>query len=85
MKFEIGQKLKVVNIDPLQDNKVAPPLNPDITYLILNIIKDKEGNQHLDVGLVSEYNYIRSIETGEELLNGDTIHWCHPSRFELIN
>lgn len=81
--FEVGQIVKAVNLLPLEGKKVAPPLEELVEYTVNEIILDKKGNQHLDIGLLSEYNYISSFETGEELERGDKIHWCHPSRFIL--
>lgn len=83
-KIEIGNNLRVVNADPLPGNEVAPPIDKNDIYPCLNIIEDSQGNQHIDIGIASMYNYIRSHETKEELPNGDKIHWCHPSRFEVV-
>lgn len=77
-------RVRVINDKPLPGNTIAPPLEAGQEYTIHGICVDKKGNQHLDVGLVSKYNFIRSHETGEELPDGDSIHWCHPSRFERI-
>ncbi len=82
-QFVVGAICIAENIEPLPGNKVAPPLEKDKEYIVKEIILDVQGNQHLDVGLVSEYNYITSYETKEELKRGDVIHWCHPSRFRL--
>jgi LEA14-like dessication related protein len=82
--FIIGQKVKCNNNKPLSGNDESPDLEIGKEYIIKNIILDKQGNQHLDVGLKSHLNYIRSYETKEELPNGKTIHWCHPSRFNII-
>lgn len=79
--MEVNDKVVCINTKPIGDNDVAPPLEEKKEYTIKEIILDKQGNQHLDVGLVSRYNYIRSIETEEELPRGKQIHWCHPSRF----
>lgn len=83
-KFEIGQKVKAMNNEPLKGNDYAPELVVGDEYPILDIVLDKEKNQHLDVGLVSKFNFVRSYETGENLPHGDKTHWCHPSRFELV-
>ena len=83
--FEEGTEVKAINIAPLAGNYKAPALELDKIYTIKQIILDSQGNQHLDVGLVSELNYVRSWETKEQLPNGETIHWCHPSRFEMVN
>jgi hypothetical protein len=79
--FTVGDLVKAVNIDPLPENDVAPPLELDKNYEVKEIVLDRDGNQHLDVGLVSGYSYIRSYETKEDLPRGSKIHWCHPSRF----
>ena len=81
IKFEVGEKVQAINVEPLPGKGVAPKLELDRDYEIRQICLDKEGNQHLDVGLVSAYNFVKSYETGEELPNGDSVHWCHPSRF----
>lgn len=81
--FEIGQVVIAKNNKPLEGNTIAPELVIDQEYPILGIITDEKGNQHLDIGIKSMYNYITSWETSEELPDGDKIHWCHPSRFEL--
>jgi hypothetical protein len=81
---EVGGIVRCINTKPLPGNEVAPPLHLNEVYVIKNVVRDKKGNPHLDVGLESNYNYISSYETKEELPNGNSIHWCHPSRFELV-
>jgi len=76
-------RLRVINIDPLPGNEIAPPLKLGEVYPLLNILEDSQENEHYDVGLLSKYNFIRSYETKEELYGGHLVHWCHPSRFEL--
>lgn len=78
-----GGIVTAINDKPLPGNSVAPPLELGKTYVIAKVIHDKKGNPHLDVGLKSKYNFITSYETKEELPDGEKIHWCHPSRFEL--
>lgn len=80
-KFSEGDIVVAVKISPLEGNDIAPPVEIGKSYTILKIVLDKKSNQHLDVGLPSKYNFIRSYETGENLPDGDKIHWCHPSRF----
>lgn len=83
-------KLKCINKSPLKQvlsgdvNDYAPNLKVDEIYELVQTCKDSQGNEHYDVGLKSTLNFVRSIETGEELPNGDKIHWCHPSRFEVV-
>lgn len=82
--FEVNQKVKCINIDILKGNEIAPKLELGKEYTIETLVLDSKGNQHLDVGLVSDLNWVTSYETGEKLPKGDLIHWCHPSRFEVV-
>ncbi len=87
MKFKVGDKVKCINNEILDGNDYGPPKDKIIVgneYEIEMIVEDSQGNQHLDVGVKSMYNYIRSYETKEHLLGGDKVQWCHPSRFELV-
>lgn len=82
--FKVGDIVICKNIAPFPNTKIAPPLKDGQSYRVEKIIKDSKGNQHLHVGLDSEYEYVTSQETGEQLLDGDKTHWCHPSRFDLL-
>ncbi len=82
--MKIGDKVRCINNKPLVGNSIAPYLIVGNEYTILDVVRDSGDNLHLDVGIVSKWNYISSYETKEHLINGDLIHWCHPSRFELI-
>lgn len=77
------ETLKCINSKPLKGNDVAPPLKEGESYQVKQVVLDKKGNKHLDVGLKSKFNYVTSAETGEVLPNSAIggIHWCHPSRF----
>lgn len=81
-KFEVGDEVICINNETLKGLDSAPQLERNVKYTIQGIILDSGGNPHLDVGLPSLVNYVRSWETKEELPNGDKIHWCHPSRFK---
>lgn len=83
-QFKVGDHLIAINTKPLQGNDKSPKLVEGQTYIIKDITLDSHNHQHLDIGLVSRLNYVRSWETKEELRNGDKIHWCHPSRFQLV-
>lgn len=72
--------VKIINIDILPGNDVAPPLELNKIYPLVSIIEDRKGNQHLNLGIESKYNYITSYETQEKLPDGDKIHYVHPSR-----
>lgn len=80
--FKVGEEVTCINSAPLLNNDIAPPLKVGQKYKIQEICLDKEGNQHLHVGLKSDLNFVRSFETKENLPEGDKKHWCHPSRFE---
>lgn len=80
-QYEIGDIAIAVNNKPLEGNDHAPALVLEQEYPVKGITIDSKGNQHLDVGLKSELNYVRSWDTKEDLPDGDKIHWCHPSRF----
>lgn len=82
--YSIGQEVRCINNAPLKGNEIAPSLIVGEKYTVKQIIFDSAGNQHLDVGIVSEVEYVRSYETKEQLRNGHLYHWCHPSRFESI-
>ncbi len=85
-RFEIDQVVICINNKVLEGNDYGPSklgLILDKEYRILDITEDGEFNQHLDIGLISDYNYIKSYETKENLPNGDIVQWCHPSRFKL--
>lgn len=84
--FQTTDIVRAVNIEPLEGNDEAPPLELGKEYPVLGICVDKAGNQHLDVGIVSKLGYVRSYETKEQLPNSGhgKIHWCHPSRFEKV-
>lgn len=82
-EYKIGDTVICDNIEILPGNTVSPPLKKDEEYNVIGICNDSKNQQHLDVGLKSEYMQITSWNTGEALPKGDTIHWCHPSRFHL--
>lgn len=68
---------------PLQGNVVAPPLQEKEEYPVIDVYECFCGQKHIDVGLKSEYNYIRCYKCESNLPNGNKIHWCHPTRFFL--
>lgn len=71
------------NDSPLPSNNVAPPLKVGESYVAQDVITCSCGSKHVNVGLVSEYNYISCFECKAQLPDGDKIHWCHPSRFDV--
>ncbi len=83
--YAVDDEVEIINEEPLTGNTIAPPIKVGERYKVKNIVLDRLNNQHLDLGLVSKYTYITSWETREELPDGDTVHWVHPTRVKLIN
>lgn len=77
--MEKGNKLKCIFNTALPGNKNAPPLELAKEYEVKDLCTDSMGNIHVDVGIVSELNYVTSYATKEELPGN--AHWCHPNRF----
>lgn len=84
--FDLRTDTEILCVDakPLPGNEQYPNLEEGKTYPLLGMTLDGEGNQHLNVGIVSTLNYVSSYETGAHLPNGDKIHWCHPTRFTKV-
>ncbi len=82
--YTAGDKVRVIKTSILPGNEIAPPLTMGEERTVIEVIRDRQGNQHLDVGIKSEVNWVTSYETSEKLPKGDQIHWCHPSRFEKV-
>lgn len=83
--YAVDDEVEIINEEPLTGNTIAPPIKVGEKYKVKNIVLDRLNNQHLDLGLVSKYTYITSWGTREELPDGDTVHWVHPTRVKLIN
>ncbi len=89
---KVGDKLVAKVIEPLpyagtgHDGKpIAPPLVLDQTYEVKGVTVCKCGQDHIDVGLKSKYNFISCYKCGHEIIGGDKIHFCHPSRFVKVD
>lgn len=82
--IKTGDKLKAINNKPLQGNDVAPALIIGCEYPANKIHTCVCGQDHIDVGLKSKYNWITCYKCRKELPDGDKIHWCHPTRFEIV-
>ena len=82
MEYQVKDKVTCYITKPLAGNSVAPPLEVDKEYKVKDIFVCGCKKQHLDVGLVSNYNWVTCHSCQEELPSSDEIHWCHPSRFE---
>ena len=83
-KFTEGQQVIIRYTKPLPGNQIAPPVFVGDTYITKRVVNDSQGNQHVDLGIISRHNYVNSYETKEPLPNSDKIHWVHPSRLELV-
>ena len=77
-------RLKVINDDFLPGNDVKPPIKIGEEYICLGTYSCECGESHINIGLKSDYNYITCYKCQEELPQGDVVHWCHNSRFEVI-
>lgn len=77
--MELGDKLKVVNILPLKNNSIAPDLDVLKEYECKEIFVCKCGEEHIDVGLELNLNYVECYKCRETLPK--TTHFCHSSRF----
>lgn len=84
MEFKVGDVVKILNDAPLSGNTVAPPVVIGEEHEVKGFIIDERGDQHIDLGLKSQYEYVSNWKTGVPLPDGDKIHWVHPSRLKLI-
>lgn len=82
--YKVGDKVEIVFDGYLKDRDVKPAVIMGEQHIIQGIVLDSKGNQHLNIGLKSHYNYIRSQETNEELPNGHILHYIHPSRVKKV-
>jgi predicted SprT family Zn-dependent metalloprotease len=84
MEIKQGDHLRVVNDKYLPGNDVKPNLENGEVRTAKNTYTCKCGELHIDVDLPSDWNYISCHKCDEQLPEGDKIHWCHSSRFEII-
>lgn len=77
-----NDQLTCVNTKALIGNDVGPPLKEE-DYKAKQVYECACGQKHIDVGLKSNYNYVRCYNCEAELPNCREIHWCHPTRFVL--
>lgn len=82
--LKLGQAVRVINIAPLSDSGIVPPLSLGEERKIEAFTSCGCGEIHLDLGLKSKYNYIKCYKCGDELQLGYKIHWAHSSRVEPI-
>lgn len=68
------------NNKPFPINEIGPELELDKEYPLKEIFKCHCGEEHYNVGLPLNINYVECYKCRERL--PFTIHWCHSSRFE---
>lgn len=76
-------KITCINIKPFPINEIGPKLELNKEYELLEIIKCGCKQEHYNVGLQLEVNYIECYKCRERL--PDSNHWCNSSRFKNIN
>jgi hypothetical protein len=79
--FYVGSQITCIETKPLPGNRIAPSLKDGQYYQVEQVFTCVCGQEHLHVGLQSVANYINCYRCGKEIPEGDTKHWCHPSRF----
>lgn len=80
-KTQIILSGECVNDKPFPVNEIGPKLELGAIYKIAEIFKCKCGEQHCNIGLELEINYVECYKCRERL--PDTTHWCHSSRFKI--
>lgn len=86
IKYKVGDKVVCINAKPLSKTGFGPDLTEGKEYLVKRIHTEchaKGEFQHLHVGLETEFETIRSLDTGDKLPRTSAA-WCHPSRFKLV-
>jgi hypothetical protein len=76
--------VEVLENKALSSSGIKPELNIGDKHKVKETCTCKCGQTHLDIGLVSKYNYISCYKCGEELPRGSSIHWCNSIRFNIV-
>lgn len=88
--FKVGETVKCIIEKALSSSGYGPNVKLNQTYIIKEIIttgkrkETPEGYDHIDIGLPSEVGSVTCLETGDVIPRGETVAWCHPSRFETV-
>jgi hypothetical protein len=82
--YKEGDTVEITDDQPLEGKDVAPPVQVGKQYPVKGIILDRDGFQHLDLGLESKYSYVSSFETEEKLRDGHKIHWVSTRRTKKV-
>lgn len=81
MKIHKLDYLIVVNDQVFEGNEIGPDIKNGQGYSAGDVFTCGCGEQHVNIGLESKLNYVTCHKCREKLPDGDTIHWCHSSRF----
>lgn len=84
-KFVTGDHIRVIKDDPMPGNDKGPDILKGQEYPVEEIYICKCGEEHVDIGELSDFNIISCYKCREELPGGDVTQWCHSSRFEKVN
>lgn len=80
--FKKGEWVHVIKTEPLPGKDIAPPLMIGEEKQIFSVYVCHCGQDHVNVGLMSRYNFVTCYNCDMDLPNSLHVHWCHPSRFE---
>lgn len=69
-----------INIKPFPVNEIGPNLVLDKEYPLQAKFKCACGEEHYDVGLSNDVNWVECYKCREKLPSN--IRWCHSSRFK---
>lgn len=85
-KFKVGDVVEVIFDGIYEGLENKPDIHNGEVYTVMGIY-EKNGIQHLDIGLNTKFNYIRCRHTFEKLdinLYRFNIQWCSADRFKKI-
>lgn len=80
-KKEETKTIICINDKPFPVNEIGPPVQLNKEYELQEVHKCSCGQEHYNVGLPLEINYVECYKCRERL--PDTTHWCHSSRFKI--
>lgn len=80
-----GDNLKVINDGILPGCEIGPKLKNGEDHIAQQVYYCKCGQEHIDIGLLSNLNYVSCYKCEEHLPQGHSIHWCNSIRFEKIH
>ena len=69
--LKAGDTVVCINSEKFSDKEVGPPLTKGNNYVIKEVITTTGGNDHIDVGLKSMYNYVSCQATGIRIPRGE--------------